>query len=80
MPDLLVRDIAPEVYEKIRDTAKKRGTSLARVVRETLTEQFTPDRQKLLDRIDEIRKQIGPVEGDSTDIIRAWRDNDKAHR
>jgi plasmid stability protein len=34
MPDLLVRDIDPELYERIRQRAQAQGKSLAQVARE----------------------------------------------
>jgi hypothetical protein len=42
--------------------------------------KIAAERKRLINRITEIRDQIGPVEGDSTDIIRAWRDNDEPYR
>ena len=44
------------------------------------TEQIALERKELIERIAKLSAQIGPVAGDSTDIIRAWRDNDEPYR
>jgi hypothetical protein len=39
-----------------------------------------PNKAELLAEIDRFRKRIGPLDGDSTDFIREWRDNDEPYR
>jgi plasmid stability protein len=80
MPDLLVRNIDPEVYERMRKTADAEGKSLAQAARETLAERYKPSRQEAWARAQRLRERIGPLEGDSTEFIREWRDNDEPHR
>ena len=77
MPDLLVRDIDPDVYERMRRAAETQGKSLAQTVREALHEKFKAQASKaeVWARIDAIRERIGPVPGDSTEIIRKMRDS-----
>ena len=80
MPDLLVRDINPEIYERMRKAAEAQGKSLAQAAREAFAEKFKPSKAEVWARVGAIRERIGPVEGDSTDYIREWRDNNEPHR
>lgn len=80
MPDLLVRDIDPEVYKRMKKAAEAQGKSLAQTAREVLREKFKPSREEVWAEADRIRKKIGKVSGDSTQIIREWRDNDEPYR
>jgi Antitoxin FitA-like, ribbon-helix-helix len=80
MPDLLVRDIAPELYERIKKAAEARGRSLAQTAREALAEKFKPSKQEIWAAADRLRQKIGKISGDSTADIREWRDNDEPCR
>ena len=80
MPDLLVRGIDPDVYERMRKAANAQGKSLAQTAREALGEKFKPSKEELWAEIDRFRNRIGPLDGDSTDFIREWRDNDEPCR
>ena len=80
MPDLLVRGIDPDVYERMRKAADAQGKSLAQTAREALGEKFRPSKEELWAEIDRFRERIGPLDGDSTDFIREWRDNDEPYR
>lgn len=80
MPDLLVRDVDPEVYKRLKKAAEAQGKSLAQTAREVLTEKFKPSRDEAWAEADRIRKKIGKVSGDSTQIIREWRDNKEPFR
>ncbi len=80
MPDLLVRDIEPEIYERLKIAARRKGQSLAQAAREAIAEKFKPSKEEIWARIDEIRNKIGPVPGDSTALIREDRDNDEPYR
>ncbi len=80
MPDLLVRDIDPEVYKRMKKAAEAQGKSLAQTAREVLAEKFKPSREEAWAEADRIRKKIGKVSGDSTQIIREWRDNKEPFR
>ena len=77
MPDLLVRGIDPDVYERMRKAADAQGKSLAQTAREALGEQFkagNKSKKELLAEIDQFRERIGRIPGDSTEIIRRARD------
>lgn len=80
MPDLLVRDVDPEVYKRLKKAAEAQGKSLAQTAREVLAEKFKPSREEAWAEADRIRKKIGKVSGDSTQIIREWRDNKEPFR
>ena len=80
MPDLLVRGIDPEVFDRMRKAADAQGKSLAQTAREALGEKFKPSKDELWAEADRIRNRIGPLDGDSTEFIREWRDNDEPYR
>jgi hypothetical protein len=80
MPDLLVRGIDPDLYERMRKAADAQGKSLAQTAREALGEKFKPSREALLAEARRIRDKIGHVTGNSTDLIREDRDNDEPYR
>jgi hypothetical protein len=50
------------------------------MAREVLTDRFRKRRDAAWAEADRIRAKIGKVSEDSTDIIRAWRDNAEPHR
>jgi plasmid stability protein len=80
MTDVLVRDVDPFVVERLKRKAAAEHTSLAAVARDALTAYAKPSRAEIFARMDEIAREIGPVSGDSTDLIREDRDNDEPHR
>jgi plasmid stability protein len=80
MPDLLVRDLDPDTYDRLRKTAEAQGKSLAQTAREMLAEKLKPSKQQIWAEIDRFRERIGPVSGDSTADIREDRDNDEPYR
>ena len=80
MPDLLVRDLDAEVYERLRKTADAQGKSLAQTARELLSEKLMPSKEEVWAAADRIRKKIGTVSGDSTADTRGWRDNSERYR
>ncbi len=80
MPDLLVRDIDPKIYERLRRQAKAQGKSLSQTAREALAEKLKPAKEDIWAEADRFRKRIGKVSGDSTADIREWRDNTKRYR
>jgi plasmid stability protein len=80
MPDLLVRDFDSDTYERLRKTAEAQGKSLAQTVRDMVTEKLSPSKEEIWERARRLREKIGKVSGDSTKIIREWRDNDERYR
>ena len=80
MPDLLVRGIDPEVFNRMRKAADAQGKSLAQTAREALGEKFRPSKEDLMAEARRIRNLTGYVTGDSTALIREDRDNDEPYR
>jgi hypothetical protein len=80
MPDLLVREIDPEVYERMRKFAEAQGKSLAQTAREVFAEKFKASKDEIWAEAERLRARLGKVSGDSTKLIREDRDNDEPFR
>ncbi len=80
MGQILVRNLDDEVIERLRLRAKRDKTSLEQTLRRILTEAAQPSRAEFIEEARRIRESIGPVSGDSTQLIREDRDNDEPYR
>lgn len=80
MVDILVRDVDAETARRLKQKAADRGASVAETAREALRTFVKPTKKEAWAEIDRIRKKIGRVAGDSTDDIRAHRDNNERYR
>jgi plasmid stability protein len=80
MGQIIVRNLDDGVIARLKQKARKQNKSLEQTVRDVLTEAARPSREELLKEIDRIRTMVGPVPGDSTDLIREDRDNDEPYR
>jgi plasmid stability protein len=80
MVDILVRNIDAETARRLKDKAAANGASVNETARAAIVEYVKPDKAELWAKADAIRKKIGKVSGDSTQIIREWRDNKERHR
>ena len=80
MSSILVRNVADATKAGLKKKAKTAGKSLNDVAREALDAAAKPSKQEAWAEADRIRAKIGKVSGDSTQIIREWRDNDEPHR
>jgi plasmid stability protein len=80
MPDLLVRDIDPEVYKRMKKAAADQGKSLAQTAREALANTFKISRDEVWAEIDRFRERIGRTKGSSLEDIREMRDRDVSGR
>jgi plasmid stability protein len=80
MPDLMVPDLDPVIYERLRQTAANRGKSVAQTARDLLAEKLRPSKAEVWAAADRLRQKIAKVTGDSTADIREWRDNIDTHR
>jgi plasmid stability protein len=80
MVDILVRNVDAEVAKRLKQKAAAKGASVNETAREALAAYVKPDKSEAWARVDAIRKKIGKVSGDSTDIIREWRDNKEPYR
>lgn len=79
MAQLLVRNIDAAVVDRLKARAKAAGRSLEAEVREVLTRAAAvPDRAALVEALDRISQQVGPLPEDwpdSTAMIREDRDS-----
>jgi antitoxin FitA len=75
MVDILVRNIDTETARRLKDKAAANGASVNETARKAIVEYVKPDKAELWAKADAIRKKIGKVSGDSTDIIRQDRDS-----
>ena len=80
MVDILVRNVADATAAQLKKKAKAQGKSVNDLAREALDAAAKPSKEEAWAAVDRIRKKIGKVSGDSTQIIREWRDNDEPHR
>ncbi|MEA2935983.1 MAG: antitoxin FitA [Variibacter sp.] len=80
MVDILVRNLDEDVAARLKQKAKAAGKSVNETAREALTAYVKPDKTELWAKADAIKKKIGKVSGDSTEIIREWRDNQEPYR
>lgn len=80
MVDILVRKLDKKVAERLKRKAAATGRSVAETARTAIEEYVKPSRAELLEQARRLREQIGKVSGDSTRIIREWRDNKERYR
>ena len=80
MKQMLVRNIDEETAERFKARAQSEGKSAEQVLRDLIARYAGPTRAEVFAEIDALRKRIGPVAGDSTDLIREDRDNDEPYR
>jgi plasmid stability protein len=80
MTQMLVRNVDDRIAEKFKARARSEGKSAEQALRDLIAQYAEPSRSELLAEIDALRKRIGPVTGDSTDLIREDRDNDEPYR
>jgi plasmid stability protein len=80
MVDILVRGVDAVTAQRLKDMAAAKRTSLSDTAREALEAFVKPSKAELWEKADRLRKKIGTLPDDSTDIIREWRDNDEPYR
>jgi len=87
MVDILIRDVDKNTARRLKEKAKAKGVSLSEAAREALAayvgtskESGRTGKEEAWAAADAFRKKIGKVSGDSTQIIREWRDNDEPYR
>lgn len=80
MVDILVRDVDEETARRLKEKAKEKGASLSDAARELLKQGLKPSREELVQELDRIRAMSPYSDVDSTDLIRADRDNDEPYR
>jgi len=80
MKQMLVRNVDDQVAERFKAKAQAEGKSAEQALRDLIAQYAGPTRAQLVEEIDALRKRIGPVPGDSTELIREDRDNDEPYR
>jgi plasmid stability protein len=80
MADILIRNLDDDIARRLKEKAKAKGVSVNETAREAIKAYVKPSKEEAWAAADAIRKKIGKVSGDSTDIIREWRDNDERYR
>jgi plasmid stability protein len=80
MVDILVRNVDEATAAQLKKKAKAAGKSVNDIARDALRDAAKPGKEEAWAAVDRIRKKIGKVSGDSTRIIREWRDNDERYR
>ncbi|MFZ5693700.1 MAG: FitA-like ribbon-helix-helix domain-containing protein [Pseudomonadota bacterium] len=80
MVDILVRNVDQATADRLKQKAKAEGKSVSDIAREALTAAADPGKEEVWEQARKLREKIGKVSGDSTQIIREWRDNDERYR
>lgn len=80
MADIFVRNVDDDAVARLKKKAEAAGKSMNELVREVLHAAAKPSKEEAWAAADRIRAKIGKVSGNSTEIIREWRDNDEPHR
>jgi plasmid stability protein len=80
MVDILVRNVDAGVAKRLKEKAAASGRSLSDTARDALSQFVQPSRAELLAEMDRIRSMSPYSKVDSTDLIRADRDNDEPYR
>jgi plasmid stability protein len=80
MVDILVRNVDAATAAQLKTKAKAQGKSVNDLAREALEQAARPSKEEAWAEADRLRKKIGKVKGDSTQIIREWRDNKERYR
>ena len=80
MADILIRNIDDDTARRLKEKAKADGASVNETARQLITQGLKPSKEEAWAAADALRQKIGKVTGDSTDIIREWRDNKEPYR
>jgi plasmid stability protein len=75
MVDILVRNVDEDTAKRLKEKAAAKGASLSETAREALTAYVKPSKEELWAEADALRKKIGKISGDSTQLIREDRDS-----
>ena len=77
MAQILIRNLEPELVERLRHQAERNHRSLeaeVRVILEDAAQEFRRSRERALAIADQIRLRSGPQTSDSVDLIREDRE------
>ena len=80
MVDILVRNVDEELARRLKEHAAAKGKSVNETAREALRNFVRPSKEEAWAEADRIRSMSPYSDLDSTDLIRADRDNDEPYR
>ena len=80
MADILIRNVDEETARRLKERAKATGASLSETARDLLRQNLKPSKAELIEEARRIRAMSPYSDVDSTDLIRADRDNDEPYR
>jgi plasmid stability protein len=85
MTDLLIRNLDEDAISRLKARAAAENLPIEQTAREILKSALEDsttqiDRLKVWADIDRVRREIGPIAGDSTATIREWRDHGRFGR
>ena len=80
MVDILVRNVDSATAAQLKRKAKAAGKSVNDVARDALRDAAKQSREEVWAAADRFREKFGRMTGDSTAVIREWRDNKKRYR
>ena len=75
MADLLIRGLDDLMIEKLKERAARHMTSLNSEVKSIITREVRYSPGEFAEIARKSREETGPIEGDSTDLIREDRDS-----
>lgn len=75
MANILVRNVDEATADRLKQKARAEGKSLNDIAREALEKAAKPGKEEIWAEADRLRKEIGKVSGDSTQLIREDRDS-----
>ena len=80
MADILIRNLDEDIARRLKEKAKANGASVNETLQRMVEAYLKPSKEEAWAAADALRQKIGKVTGDSTDIIREWRDNKEPYR
>jgi antitoxin FitA len=75
MGQILIRNLDEAALERLRERAHELRVPLERLLRDAIHNLARPTQAELWAEADQLRKSIGSIPGDSTELIRRDRDN-----
>lgn len=74
MGQVIVRNLDDEVVRKLKQRAADQNKSLEQFLRDSLGELVRPDKETLIEQLEEIRRRGKPAHIDAAELIRMDRD------
>lgn len=74
MPDFLIRNIDPDLLDRLRVRAERNGRSIQAEIHQILRQSVRLSKKESLALLEELRDRLPHFDGDSTPLIREDRD------